>query len=90
MRDRRPSVANSVMLLRDMSYDQDEMSFCARFNDSENAPNDRGKGRKRMDMLLLMLLVPRSELRKWLVIKEMEPRGFEPLTSSMPLRRSTN
>ena len=22
--------------------------------------------------------------------KDMEPRGFEPLTSSMPLRRSTN
>lgn len=24
------------------------------------------------------------------VIKEVEPRGFEPLTSAMPLRRSTN
>jgi hypothetical protein len=28
--------------------------------------------------------------RKSFTIKRMEPRGFEPLTSSMPLRRSTN
>jgi hypothetical protein len=43
-----------------------------------------------MDVLLELLLVPELKIRKLLTISNLEPRGFEPLTSSMPLRRSTN
>ena len=50
----------------------------------------RGNERKRMDVLLELLLDLHFKLREYLIIKNMEPRGFEPLTSSMPLRRSTN
>jgi hypothetical protein len=35
-------------------------------------------------------LVVNFEKLRFTLLREVEPRGFEPLTSSMPLRRSTN
>ena len=43
-----------------------------------------------MDVLLESLLFRQSKVAKYLIIRYLEPRGVEPLTSSMPLRRSTN
>ena len=51
-----------------------------------HTPPNRRVDLEKQDVLLLS----RYFLPKSLIDRYLEPRGFEPLTSSMPLRRSTN